>query len=196
MDGWNGERQIGKVFAEIEPKHLERYKVASQYSDKRKVLDAACGCGYGSNFLAQNGANEVLGVDKSIDALRYAEEHWRYPNIVFKQFDLSQADFTELGTFDTIVSFETIEHLEPVPYLTLEKFDEILKPGGYLIYSHPENERPPGGKFHCHAGIKGEMLINWMKQYNYEVVFDWLQPSRRRIFKLPYHVVVLTKCKL
>jgi len=196
MDGWNGERQKGTTFAQIEPKHIERYEIASQYIDGKKVLDAACGCGYGTNLLAQNGAKEVLGVDNSLEALLYAHEWWDFPNVIFKHFNLNEPDFTELGIFDTIVSFETIEHLRPDPINTLEKFDEILKPGGYLVFSHPENEKAPGGKYHFHTGLKGNEIIKHMQQYNYEVVFDWLQPSRRRVFKLPYHVVVLTKCKL
>ena len=198
MDGFNGERQIGKTFTEIEPKHVERYSIAAEYCEGKRVLDAACGIGYGSNLLKHEGkAKEVVGVDNSAEALEYANTHWRTPNIKFQQFDLEQRDdFTELGIFDTIVSLETLEHLQPYPTETLEKFDEILKPGGYLIYSHPENERPPGGRYHKHTKLFGQPIINHMTQYGYEVVFDWLQPGRARVFRKPYHVVVLTKCKL
>jgi 2-polyprenyl-3-methyl-5-hydroxy-6-metoxy-1,4-benzoquinol methylase len=195
MDG--GERQIGKTFAEIEPKHIERYSIATQYCDGKVVLDAACGIGYGSNMMKHKGkAKNVLGVDKSLEALEYASVHWRLPHIRFQQFDLESRCFDELGVFQVIVSFETLEHLEPYPTETLEKFNEILEPGGYLIYSHPENEKPPGGRYHKHTKLFGRPIIKHMEQYNYEVVFDWLQPSRPRDFNLPYHVVVLKKCKL
>jgi len=190
MDGWNGERQIGKIFGEIEPKHIARYKIAADYCKGGNVLDAACGCGYGSNLLAQEGAESVLGVDNSFEALEYAQEHWAYPTVEFDHFDLNQSDFTDLGLFDTIVCFETLEHLVPMPHSTLEKFDEILKPDGFIVYSHPEGEKPPGGRFHKHINLKGDELIKWMGQYGYKKIIDWHQPGRGII---PYRVVVLYK---
>ena len=194
MDGWNGERQIGSVFADIEPKHLERYRIAAQYCKGKKVLDAACGIGYGSNILANEGnAVSVTGVDVSPEALEYGMKHWHLPEINFVQYDLNQRDF-DLGVFDVIVSFETIEHLIPYPAETLEKFDALLEPGGYLIYSHPEMEPEPRGRHHLHSQIKGDEVIQWMEQYNYNKILDWKQPGRSPRFD--YRIVILWKNNL
>jgi 2-polyprenyl-3-methyl-5-hydroxy-6-metoxy-1,4-benzoquinol methylase len=139
MDGWNGERQIGKKIEEIEEKHVERYRFAQKYCTNKNVLDAACGCGYGSNILSQN-ARSILAVDISNDAIDYAKNHWNRQNISFKTCDLN-SDISNLGKFDVIVSFETIEHLDASINQTLEKFYGILNQGGVMIISHPEKEK-------------------------------------------------------
>jgi len=141
MDGWNGERQIGEIIEEIEEKHVERYLLAQKYCSDKNVLDAACGCGYGSNILSQN-AGSVTGVDFSNEAIEYAKIHWNRQNIIFKTYDLN-SNISNLGKFDVIVSFETIEHLDASINHTLEKFCVNLNPGGILIISHPEKEKDP-----------------------------------------------------
>lgn len=192
VDGWRGERQVGKIITEIEPKHVARYQCALKYCNEANVLDAACGCGYGSNLISFVAKN-VLGVDNSADAIKYANDHWNAPNVKFQEYDLN-GSFDDLGVFDTIISLETLEHLIPEPIVTLEKFDAKLKPSGFLIYSHPELESIlSGGKFHMHFNIKGDIIIEWMDQYNYKLVYDWIQPGR---FAFNYRVVVLQKVKL
>lgn len=141
MDGWGGERQIGEKIENIEKKHVERYEYAQKYCENKDVLDAACGCGYGSNILSEN-AKCVLGVDYSQEAIEYAQKFWDAENIALKQFDLN-ADLTVLGKFDVIVSLETVEHLDTPVTETCRKFHEILRSGGLLIISHPENEDNP-----------------------------------------------------
>lgn len=142
MDGWSGERQIGQKLEDIEIKHVERYEFAQKYCKKKDVLDAACGCGYGSNILSVE-AKHVLGIDYSQEALKYAQKNWGAADIVFRQINLNTSDFKELGDFDVIVSLETIEHLETPIVETCKKFYEILRPEGLLIISHPENEMSP-----------------------------------------------------
>ena len=81
MDGFGGERQIGKNIQEIEPKHVERYQFANKFvSNGDIVLDAACGIGYGSNILAQS-AKSVLSLENSEEALEYCRTYWGAENI-------------------------------------------------------------------------------------------------------------------
>ena len=141
MDGFDGERQIGHRLEDIEPKHVERYEFAAAYCAGKTVLDAACGVGYGSSVLAKV-ADKVVGIDRSREAIEYAQKFWWGDNIVFRQFDLSR-HLRKLGTFDVIVSLETIEHLPtPMPD-TIRKFSAVLPQGGLLVISHPENEQAP-----------------------------------------------------
>ena len=138
MDGFGGERQIGKVFEEIEPKHIERYNFANKFVSKGDVvLDAACGIGYGSTILAEN-AKSVLSLDNSEEALEYCRTHWGAENITYDVIDL-ESDFQNNvnGKFDVIVSLETLEHLENPLIETCMKFYELLELGGHLIVSHP-----------------------------------------------------------
>lgn len=140
MDTWSGERQIGQKIDDIEIKHVERYEFAQEYCKDKTVLDAACGCGYGS-YILSNEAKSVLGIDHSQETIDYARKFWWAKNIAFSQFDLN-TDLTPLGTFDVIVSFETVEHLNISIIQTCQNFYKVLRPSGLLILSHPEKENP------------------------------------------------------
>jgi len=193
--GWGGERQIGKTKNEIEPKHVARYTFALKYLKSTDcVLDAACGCGYGSNILAQR-AKCVLGVDYSQDAIDYANKYWARDNIKFLKYDLSNDIYNDLGKFDLVVSFETVEHLLAPIHQTIIKFSNILKSGGYLIMSHPEDEPPkiPGAytlrlTFHFHFKLKGKDIVKMMKLIGFNIVDEWYQEGRGQ-FPF-YHVIV------
>ena len=137
-----GERQVGTKLSDIEPKHVQRYEFAQKYCVDKDVLDAACGCGYGSNILSKE-AKSVLGVDYSPEAIDYAQKFWGAKNITFRQSDLN-SDLATLGDFDVIISLETVEHLDTPIIQTCRKFYQILRPSGVLILSHPEKQTHPG----------------------------------------------------
>lgn len=199
MDGWNGERQIGEVFEQIEPKHIERYKFANKFvTDGDKVLDAACGIGYGSNILAEN-ASSVLALDNSEEALDYCRKYWSAENVVYDVIDL-EADFQNKinDKFDIIVSLETLEHLENPLIETCMKFSELLNDGGYLVVSHPHKQKTPRslkGEHHKHWEIDGELITNELKDNGFEIVEEWYQPGRKA-HSNPYHLVSAKKVKL
>ena len=185
MDGWGGERQIGKTLEEIEQKHKDRYRFASQLCGNKKILDASCGCGYGSFFLSLI-AKEILGVDISEEAIKFADAYWGNSNVIYKKFDLCCSSYKELGKFDVIVTFETIEHLKNPIDETLRKFTEILNDDGVLILSHPENESEPGGRFHYHFNIKGKEIRTMLEEMGYSIVADWMQSPRHSFY---YHII-------
>lgn len=191
VDGWNGERQIGKTLKEIEPKHVERYKFALKYvNNDDRMLDAATGIGYGA-FILSMGAKDVVGVDNSEEAIKYAKTYWSDAlNIEYRVYDLIKSSFEDLGVFNGIISLETIEHLQVPINETLKKFDEILTKHGFLIISHPENLEP-GAKFHYHHNIKGENIKVILEGMDYCIIEEWLQPGR---FEYPYHLFVAEKC--
>ncbi|ETT50045.1 methyltransferase type 11 [Paenibacillus sp. FSL R7-269] len=132
--------------------HLGRYLMAKQYCQDKKVLDIACGEGYGSFAMTEKwGAKEVHGVDISSDAIKKAKENFGHDKIHFNTLNAEKdTDFFEEGYFDLIVSFETIEHLvNPVSYL--ENLKKWLKKDGIILiscpndnwyYSEPEQSNP------------------------------------------------------
>jgi len=106
---WDGERCVPnhmhkniKTYME----HIARYNYAMRYVRDRKVLDASCGSGYGTNMFYDI-AKEVYGVDINPAALSYAKKNYRGK---FGFCDLNK-DFPD-EIFDSVVSFETIEHLK------------------------------------------------------------------------------------
>jgi SAM-dependent methyltransferase len=120
----------------VRAQHIERYRWASSLVAGLRVIDAACGAGYGSKMLADAGAERVDGFDVAAAAVRGARE--AYGTTARLRFDV--ADATRLPVpdhaYDLYVSFETIEHVEDDRALLAEAA-RVLKPGGKFVCSTP-----------------------------------------------------------
>jgi 2-polyprenyl-3-methyl-5-hydroxy-6-metoxy-1,4-benzoquinol methylase len=128
--------------------HLKRYEFARPLCRAREVLDAACGVGYGTAYLAEE-AGRVIGVDVDADAIAYAGARYARRNVEFVQQDLADLDLPE-DSFDVVVSFETIEHLEQ-PEAFLAHAARVLRADGVFIVSTPrvdETTTSPENPFH------------------------------------------------
>lgn len=131
--------------------HFARYSVATPLVKNKRVLDIACGEGYGSYLLKQAGAKEVIGVDIFADAVSRATRSFGGPGIEFITADaITIEDRFAPEYFDVIVSCETIEHIEdPVAYL--QSLKRVAKKDAIIIISCPndywyfpeEHERNP-----------------------------------------------------
>lgn len=137
--------------------HIHRYRFACQFCQGKRVLDIACGEGYGSAALVASGAASVIGVDISPETVAHAKAKYGINAIVGS----AEAIPIETGSVDLVVSFETIEHV-PKPAKFVEEARRVLAPGGTLIISTPNvevygsgNEKNP---FHCSEMSKEEFL--------------------------------------
>ncbi|HVX84214.1 MAG TPA: class I SAM-dependent methyltransferase [Phycisphaerae bacterium] len=150
--------------------HLSRYEFASQFA-RGKVLDIACGVGYGSALLAAlPEVREVTGVDLAEEALELARERYARPNIRFVQGDC----MTYTGeAVNTIVSLETVEHL-PEPEKFIRRIAEQLSPGGVLIASVPVTPSMDFNPYHLHDFTPGRFEA-LMRSAGLEVVDRLLQ---------------------
>lgn len=105
------------------PAALDRYRWAANRVRKgkyRRVIDAACGCGYGTRLLVdQGGANYAVGIDVDATSIEVAQTYWTGCGVEFKREDIRKVEFG-LG-FDAVISIETIEHVED-PMELLQKF--------------------------------------------------------------------------
>ncbi len=118
----------------IEDDHVQRYRFAAQFVRGRRVLDIACGTGYGASLLGNAGATHVDGVDISDDVLAYAKSHYTTSSIHFSMGDI--ATFHSPTPYDVITCFETIEHVREADRV-LANLHSLLKEGGTLLISSP-----------------------------------------------------------
>lgn len=114
-----------------------RYEFAGKYLDaSMKVLDVACGWGFGTRYLSQF-VKEVHGADIDYETIRRVREAKSTgTNVLFHVEDATSLSF-EAEFFDAAVSIETIEHLDA--HLFLKEVQRVLKPDGRFFLSTPQN---------------------------------------------------------
>ena len=134
---FTGERYTPERALEIATEHWHRYAFARALAPGRRVLDAACGEGYGSALLARAGG-QVLGVDIGADAVAHARTRYAsVPGLRFEQADATALDALADASFDLVLSFETLEHVHAQEQM-LDGFARLLAPGGLLLVSTPD----------------------------------------------------------
>ena len=136
---FTGERFIpGIADKKLETEHLQRYLSIKPLAKDKKVLDAACGEGYGSAILAET-ASSVAGIDIDADTINRAKKKYSHiKNLAF--YENSIADLKDIAnhSVDLVISFETIEHVsEELQYMFLREIDRVLVPNGILVMSTP-----------------------------------------------------------
>ncbi|MBS1675758.1 MAG: class I SAM-dependent methyltransferase [Actinobacteria bacterium] len=139
----------------MDAEHRCRYWWAAQVASGRDVLDAACGTGYGTAILAEAGASTVTGIDLSADAVSAAGERLGDRGPVL-QGDVRSLPFED-DSFDLIVCFETIEHVDDGAAVIAE-FRRVLRPAGILLISSPNpGVYPEGNEYHVHEYSPAEL---------------------------------------
>ena len=138
----------------IEAEHQVRYRLAVGLVAGRRVLDAGCGVGWGSELLRRAGAASVVGVDISDAAL--ADARSRAPECEFVPGDLQKLPFPD-AEFDVVVCMEALEHTEDTGG-TLDELARVLRPGGVLLVSSPNpGVYEAGNPFHVHELTADEL---------------------------------------
>jgi SAM-dependent methyltransferase len=142
--------------------HVGRYLWACEVLQTirpRRILDVACGAGYGSGMIARACPDSsVLGADYDIRAVTHAAQHEQAPNLDFTQgnmvtWEATATDGTTrpLGRFDAIVSFDTIEHLLHREIALLRIADHLGDDGVFLFSTpcaHAATLLNPGWEHH------------------------------------------------
>jgi ubiquinone/menaquinone biosynthesis C-methylase UbiE len=132
---FTGERVIpGQVNDDLWSEHLARYAFASRFAEGKRILDAGCGTGYGSAELAQS-ALQVTGLDIAPEAVEYARATYPIPNL---HFLVASCVATPLrpNSFELVIAFEVIEHLEDYRAF-LNECARVVTPQGLFIVSSP-----------------------------------------------------------
>lgn len=135
---FTGERFIPTEKGEIRYEHMHRYGWVQSLCKGLRVLDIACGEGYGSALLADT-AGSVTGVDISDEAVSHAKQRYASrANLQFLQGSATSVPL-ESGSVDVVVSFETIEHLAEQEEM-MRELRRVLTPSGILVISSPNKK--------------------------------------------------------
>lgn len=159
--------------------HIIRYMLASRFiRPGDRILDAACGLGYGSHILLKcSDATSVLGIDGSEYAAKYAQLNFAQinPGLTFKEGWLPEAlvDIPD-NSIDLITSFETLEHVTD-PKGLLAEFHRVLTPTGRIVLSVPNDWSDETGEdpnpFHFHVYTWDKILQETQEHFLVEAAF-------------------------
>ncbi|MDP3174251.1 MAG: class I SAM-dependent methyltransferase [Phenylobacterium sp.] len=119
--------------------HVVRYSLAAEYvRPGDRVLDCACGLGYGAAVLAalSRGA-DFLGMDLDPETAEYAQANYGGPGLRYAAGDVAVLEGVADSSIDLIVSMETLEHV-PDWEGALAAFRRVLKPDGRVVCSVPD----------------------------------------------------------
>lgn len=140
---------LSQFSGRIAYEHLHRYAICRESLAGKRVLDLACGTGYGSTLLAGAGAI-VTGLDISSEAIKIARARYQRDGVKFiigSCYDLPFED----GAFDVVVANEMIEHVDQHDTL-LGEVKRVLAEDGLFLISTPNkpvyNKYKPPNVFH------------------------------------------------
>jgi SAM-dependent methyltransferase len=128
-----GERTLPDVPAENYwyRRHESVYEWIAERVMGRRVVDLACGEGYGTKVLART-ARSVIGVDANPEAFEHARAKYTTRTT---RFERGLIDTWE-GDVDCVVFLQTIEHVED-PDATLAHVHELVGDAGIAFISTP-----------------------------------------------------------
>jgi SAM-dependent methyltransferase len=112
-------------------RHLVVYQWIAARAHGRRVVDLACGEGYGSAVLSRT-ATSVVGVDANPEAFEHARAKYASATVRFER-DMIE---TWSGDVDCVVFLQTIEHVQD-PDAVLEHVRELIGPRGVAYVSTP-----------------------------------------------------------
>jgi 2-polyprenyl-3-methyl-5-hydroxy-6-metoxy-1,4-benzoquinol methylase len=123
-------------------RHLAVYEWIAARCIGLRVVDMACGEGYGSEVLSR-GAASVVGVDANPEAFEHARRRYVRDNLRFERGMVE----TWSEECDAVVFLQTIEHVFD-PGAVLEHFKAMLAPGGVVYVTTPNvlTLAPPGAE--------------------------------------------------
>jgi O-antigen biosynthesis protein len=170
--------------------HVKRYTFAAKLVAGLDVIDVACGSGYGSQMLGRAGARSVRAFDISRDAIEYAREHYACHNVTFEVGDATSLRDVPNDWADSVISFETIEHIED-DQAYVNEMHRVLKPGGRFIVSTPDRRlssvmhplrRRPSNSFHVREYTMDELITLLKTRFSIEQVYGQAFIRRALVF--------------
>ncbi len=163
--------------------HWARYRFVAPLLEGR-VLDIACGTGYGTREAARTPAvREIVGIDRSEAAIAWAGRYYPDAKVRHGRVDLERAGWwSDLGRFDRVLAFEIVEHLSDDRHL-IDGIARVLRPRGIAWISTPLGRgrgRRTQDPFHAHQLLRSEVAAlfdprRWRVRF-YGQIHDWIEP--------------------
>jgi len=133
-------------------RHLFAYQFAKDMIPQNGfVLEVGCGEGYGTNLLSQH-AGKIIGLDVDENTIAHASKKYHSENCIFEVYDGVRIPYND-NTFDAVISFQVIEHLQnDISYIS--EICRVLKVNGFLILTTPnrtcrlKSGQKPWNRFH------------------------------------------------
>lgn len=148
--------------------HVARYAFAAQFTKGKEVLDVGCGVGYGTQWLAREGAKSVLGIDLAEDAIDHARKNYFHPAVAYRALNAAELDVED--SMDVVVCFELIEHVRD-QVRVLDGIKSALRQDGVLVISTPRPLEEIRTHFHEHELDFEELRDLLKKRFRYVDVF-------------------------
>jgi len=149
--------------------------------EKKYTLDICSRTGNGSlYFWKKNKISKVVCADvtKKMQEICFANLNDKNIDFETKYFNSYPLPFQD-QEFETILSFETIEHL-PKPKKFISELSRIIKPGGYLVLTMPNILWEPihwlAAIFDIHHSegphrfIRDKKVKKWLKLSNFKII--------------------------
>ena len=139
----------GKYPPNLEAEHKARYAFAAPFCRNKRILDVACGTGYGGQILSEADPSEVVQCDKSLEAVAETKRRQEAQGMMCCLVDAMCLPFKP-EQFQVCVTFETLEHLGR-PEAFVSELYRVCVNKGLLILSTPNRRvvspgTSPGGK--------------------------------------------------
>lgn len=116
----------------IHQRHTKAYLAAAEYVSGA-LLEVGCGEGRGIEIL-QSHAVEYTALERHGHIVE--KLHQKYPEVDFRQANVPPFHGIADNSFDTVVSFQVIEHIKNDRFF-LEEIFRVLKPGGKALITTP-----------------------------------------------------------
>lgn len=140
--------------AEIAYEYIARYRFAKRYVKGKKTIELGSGAGYGAHSLSKFAGN-VVGVDASEEAVAYAARSYDAPNLRYEPGDVTNLPYPD-KSFETVVSFEVMVHLER-PEALVEEALRLLTEDGVFVVSTPDKQTYSNDRNHASPHHSKEM---------------------------------------
>lgn len=155
----------------LQERHIERYALVRKFAFG-KVIDIACGIGYGSYLLSKNPDIQcVHGFDPDEKTINHAKNNFSCEKTIFTQ---GSVETLEEDKVDTLVSLETIEHLKnPNSFKLMIKRNKPKR----IIISFPNKKTTHYNKYHLWDIQNEDVIIMLRREYGKVHAFDFYDSS-------------------